>query len=188
MQPAVIPQSMIAERHRLGLDKKDEMWDGVLHMNEPGSFEHQRTELRLAALLLPLADRLGLTVLVEAGVFDPARADYSNYRTPDIVVVHPDAASERGVEGRAELVAEIRSPDDESFQKIRYYGRMGVRELLIIDRDTKDVRQWLNDGAGNLVEEPGPADGWRPLASLPVALRGGDGVLDVRVDDEERRV
>jgi hypothetical protein len=100
MQPAVIPQSMIAERRRLGLDQKDEMWEGVLHMNEPGSVDHQSTESDLIYVLRRVATQSGLLVLPETGVFDPSIPGYKDFRTPDVLVV------------------EIRSPGDESFEKI----------------------------------------------------------------------
>jgi hypothetical protein len=115
MQPAVIPQSMIVERRRLGLDHRDEMWEGVLHVNEPGNMDHQRTEARLVVVLHPLAEQLGLEAVPEAGVFDPDVAENRDFRTPDVLVVRPSTTSERGAEGAAELVIEIRSPGDESF-------------------------------------------------------------------------
>ena len=183
MVQAVIPESMIAERRRLGHDKKDEMWEGVLHMNDPGSYEHQRSEAELVVALHPVARRLGLVVLPEAGIFDPDVPDNKDFRTPDVIVVAPGATSRRGVEGRASLAIEIRSPGDESYEKIPFYGRVGVAELLIIDRDTKAVRRWVSD-SGHLVEAAAGASGWHDLAVLPVAMRGGEGILQVRVDDQ----
>jgi Uma2 family endonuclease len=181
MRPAMVPESLIDTRRRLGIDKQDEVWDGVVHMNEPGSFEHQRSEAGLLVALSRVARPLGLTVLPETGVFDPDVPDYKDFRTPDVVVVDPAAATQRGIEGRAALLVEIRCPGDESFEKIPFYGRVGVAELLIIDRDTKDVRRWLSLG-GQLDEVPAGPDGWHELHAIPVALRGSAGVLDVRID------
>lgn len=181
MQPAVVPQSLIAERRRLGLDRKDEMWEGVLHMNEPGSFEHQRLETRLARVLGPVTDPMDLEVVTDTGIFDPLVAEYTDFRTPDVVVVGRDAVSDRGVEGRATLAVEVRSPGDESYQKLDFYGRVGVRELLIIDRDTKAVRRWVNTG-GRLVEQPAGMDGRYRLDVLPVEIWGADGKLLVRTE------
>jgi hypothetical protein len=179
MQHVVMPEVLIAERRRLGLDKQDEMWDGVLHMNLPGNTNHQRIEMALARCLDPLAPQSGLELLVEAGLFDPAVKENKSFWVPDVVVFPPSIASDRGVEGQASLAIEIRSPGDESFEKIPYYSRIGVAELLIIDRDTRAVRRWLA-GAGGLVEVPAGEDGWHQLAALPAALRGGDGSLEVR--------
>ena len=181
MRPAMVPESLLETRRRLGIDKQDEVWEGVVHMNEPGSFEHQRTEGDLFLALRRVADPLGLIVLPEAGVFDPDVPDYKDFRTPDVVVAPRGAASDRGIEGQAALVIEIRSPGDESFEKIPFYGRVGVAEMLIVDRDSKEVRRWVN-GGGRLDEVPAGPDGWHELDSLPVAFRGADGSLEMRID------
>ena len=31
-----VPESLLAERRRIGADRRDEMWDGLLHMVQPG--------------------------------------------------------------------------------------------------------------------------------------------------------
>jgi Uma2 family endonuclease len=182
MQHVVMPEVLIAERRRLGLDKQDEMWDGVLHMNLPGNTNHQRIEGKLARCLAPLAEALGLELLAEAGLFDPAVNENKSFWVPDIVVFPPAVASERGVEGGATLAIEIRSPGDESFEKIPHYSRIGVAEMLIIDRDTRAVRRWLA-GSGGLAEVPASQGGWHQLAALPTALRGGKGSLEVRTGE-----
>jgi hypothetical protein len=41
---------------------------------------------------------------------------------------------------------EIYSPGDETYQKIDWYGEQGVRELVIINRDTKGVELYRHDG------------------------------------------
>src|SRR5277367_4786866 len=105
---------MLEERRRLGHDTQDEVWDGVLHMVPPASFRHQQFGLELAVVLRAIAKARGYLIAYEVGVLDPSRADFSNYRQPDITVVDPAHASERGVEGRAELIVEILSPNDES--------------------------------------------------------------------------
>jgi hypothetical protein len=35
------PQALLDERRRLGLDRRDEMWDGVLHVVPPPKDAHQ---------------------------------------------------------------------------------------------------------------------------------------------------
>jgi Uma2 family endonuclease len=182
MQHVVMPEVLLAERRRLGLDKQDEMWDGVLHMNLPGNTNHQRIERELTLRLDPLARRLGLELLTEAGLYDPGIEEKQSFWVPDLMLFPPVIASDRGVEGRATLVIEIRSPGDESFEKIPHYSRIGVAELLIIDRDTRAVRRWLA-GAGGLAEVPASEDGWHQLAALPAALRGGDGSLELRTGE-----
>ncbi|MHB1535935.1 MAG: Uma2 family endonuclease [Acidimicrobiales bacterium] len=177
-----VPEHLLAERHRLGLDTADEMWEGELHMVPTAKDEHYRIEVELVVLLMPLAKARGLHVRNEAGLYDPTVPDNTSYRVPDLMVFGDEARSERGAEGRARLVVEIRSPGDESFQKIPFYGRMGVAEMLIIDRDTKEVRRWVGDD-GELIEHLVPLGEWHALDALPVSLRGKAGRLQVRVGE-----
>jgi Uma2 family endonuclease len=177
------PEVLIAERRRLGLDKQDEMGDGVLHINLLGNTNHQRIERELALRFDPLARQLGLELLMKAGLFDPAVEEDMSFWVPDVVVFPPAVASDCGVEGRVTLAIEIRSPGDESFEKIPYYSRVGVVELLIIDRDKRTVRRWVA-GVDGLAEVPAGEDGWHQLAALPAALRGGGGSLEVRIGED----
>jgi Uma2 family endonuclease len=164
-----VPDSLLAERRQLGLDRRDEMWEGELHMVPPPKEVHGRIATWFAAMLWPLARAAGLRVSSETGVFDPAVADFSSYRVPDVVVYGPSATSERGVEGRAELVVEVRSPSDESYQKLPFYERVGVAEVLIMERDGS-LRRWRGVG-GRRVEEVAAPGAWMALDTLPVRLR-----------------
>lgn len=149
------PESLIAERHRLGHDLFDEVWEGEYHMVPFPTNEHQRMLLRLSVLLNPLAEDAGLEVRTQFGLYDPDVPDDSDYRGPDVVLFRPEHATERGVEGRAELVIEVRSPHDESFAKLGFYERVGVQEFLIVDRDTKALHHWVRQH-GRLVETDTP--------------------------------
>jgi len=138
-----VPEALVEERRRLGIDGRDEMWEGVLHMVPPPFDRLQRLEAKLLLALAPPAQRLGLVTTVETGVF---RAD-NDYRVPDLVISRSEDRSERGIEGRAELVIEIRSPNDETYQKIDWYLSVGVREVVVIDRDTLGVTRFGSNGA-----------------------------------------
>lgn len=129
-----VDAALLAERTRLGLDGRDEMWDGELHMVPPANGDHQRFGTRLFRVLVELADQRGLLMTGETGSFRAA----DDYRVPDWAVYRPDQASHRGMEG-AELVIEIRSPGDESMAKIPWHLARGCGEVLIVDRDTLDV-------------------------------------------------
>ena len=107
-----IDERMLAERSRLGLDHRDEMWEGVLHVVPQPLARHQRLETELAAVLLRLRDR-GMRAAVEMSFF----GDDADYRVPDVAVYRPEHEVRRGIVG-AELVVEIRSPGDESDAKI----------------------------------------------------------------------
>jgi Uma2 family endonuclease len=175
-----VPQAMLDERRRLGHDKHDEMWDGVLHMVPPAGGPHQKRGSRLMSRLIRLAEPLGLDATYETGVFEPGRND--NYRVPDNVVFRPSSFSERGVEGRAELVVEFRSPNDESYEKLPFYASMEVQEVLILDKSHVDLRH-LVDGAYVPTEPDG--DGWFAIRCVPMKLRGAsEGQIEVAWDDQ----
>ncbi len=177
-----VPEHFLVERRRLGHDRFDEMWEGVLHMVPPPGSAHQTLSPRLIALLLPHAETLGLVVLVEAGLFDPDVPDFTNFRQPDVVVAHPDHISKRGVEGVAVLAVEIRSPNDETYEKLDFYGRVGVAELLVIDQNAATIERFVNRD-GRLLLTTADPEGWVPLDGLGLRLR----LLDDRPVIEPRR-
>jgi Uma2 family endonuclease len=122
-----VPEAMLNERRRLGLDGRDEEWNGVLHMVPPPGGPHQEMGVELLMVLGPLAKRCGLQPRYETGLF---RAT-DDYRVPDQLYCRPEQLSDRGAEG-AELVMEIRSKGDETYEKIGFYAIVGVQEMLIV--------------------------------------------------------
>jgi len=168
------PQALLDERASKGLDRRDEMWDGVLHVVPPAQGRHQDIGSQFVAMLQPLARGCGLKYLYETGVFRPGRDD--DYRVPDNLVCSPDVMSERGVEGAAHAVVEIASPGDESYDKIGWYLDVGVREVVIVDRDTLVVEVFRSvDGRGE------------PVRADDTTLRAL-GVRFMRVDGDHLRV
>lgn len=121
------PQAMLDERRRLGLDGRDEMWDGVVHMVPPAGGPHQRLGSKFFLAVGPLAERRGLVPLMETGLFRST----DDYRVPDQLYCLPEHFSERGAEG-AELVVEVRSDGDETYRKIPFYGTVGVQEMIVL--------------------------------------------------------
>jgi Uma2 family endonuclease len=162
------PEALLEERRQKGLDVFDEMWEGVLHMVPAPSGPHQRLAHRLGATLVPFADSKGLVASHETGLYRPG-ADESDYRVPDLVYARPEHASDRGVEGRAELAVEIRSPRDETYAKLGFYAEAGVQELLVVDRDTYALELFVLRGATLHAALP-DASGAVLLSSLGVSL------------------
>ena len=142
------------ERARTGADRWDEVWEGILHMAPAPSTEHQRLEAELLQALVQVIRRTGRgTVFSQANVADPVD-QMDDYRVPDIaVVLHESTATiaEHYISGGPDLVVEIRSPNDETYEKISFYERLGVRELLIIDRDEKSFELYRQE-AGRLTQ------------------------------------
>jgi Uma2 family endonuclease len=177
-----VPSSLLAERARWGIDVLDEMWEGELHLVPPPSEEHQRIGMELSVVLHSAVQGTGLVVRYETGLFDPHAPGASSYRVPDLVVFAAGQRSDRGVEGEAALVVEIQSPGDESFDKLDFYRRVGVAEVLMIDRDTKEVRHWHR--AGDTLAEVDPESGTpAALSGLAVTFQAVDGTLVVSTPD-----
>lgn len=151
-----VPQAWLDERRRKGLDSSDELWDGELHVVPPASEPHQDLGSGLLVILRDLAIPREMRATYETGVFRPGTED--DYRVPDLVVTRLADRSTRGVEGRAVLAVEIRSPDDETYQKFDFYAAVGVEHLLVIEPTTRAVELYRNDGA-RLVRTDADPDG-----------------------------
>jgi len=177
-----MPQEWLDERHRLDLDRKDEMWDGVLHIVPPASSEHNELGADLMRLLGRLAAARGLRRFVEPGIFDPDVQSMTSYRVADLGFARPEHVTRRGIEGRAVLVVEILSAWDESYEKLPYYRRVGVEELLYVDQSTRAFEVRRPDGDGWAVVGADP-DGGVELSSLGVGLRTAGNRLHVRTPD-----
>ena len=137
-----VPQALLDERRARGADRWDEMWEGELHMVPPPSEQHQAIGSALFVALTPLAAARGLVARYETGLFRPGVDD--DYKVPDQVYVRPELRSQRGIEGGASLVVEILSPNDETYQKLDWYARVGVNEVLVIDPETRGVELFAN--------------------------------------------
>lgn len=139
------PDHWLEERRRLGLDHKDEVWDGVLHVVPPPASGHQLFGSALERVLDPLAASHGLRVLREGGVFGRDAGD-KNYRVPDLSLVHPKYLSKRGIEARAELAVEILSPGDESRDKLPFFAACEIPEVWLVDPETRIVEVYVLHG------------------------------------------
>lgn len=165
-----VPQSVLEDRRRKGLDKRDELWDGVVHLVPPAGELHQRIGGKLFALLLPLAERRGLRAYYETGLF---RTE-SDYRVPDQVYTRPEVTSERGVEEGADLVVELVSPGDETYDKIDWYAARGVREMLIVHPGERRV-ELLRRVGDRLLPVTADAEGQVRSEVLGAAFGTADG-------------
>lgn len=138
----------LAQRRSRGLDRWDEMWEGVLHMTPAPSVEHQRILVRIIGFMEPRLRTAGRGRLV-AGI--NVFRETSDYRIPDLTFVAAARAHilhEDGVRGGGpDAVIEIRSPEDETFEKRPFFAALGVREVIVIDRDTKRPEVYRLDGS-----------------------------------------
>src|SRR5688572_7431803 len=133
-----VDPSLLEQRRRLGLDRFDEMWEGVLHVSAAPASEHQRIVEELLIFLKPLLRRTQRGVLrSQINVFDEA-SPVENYRIPDLTFVaagREALVAEDGIrKGGPDAVIEVRSPGDESYEKLPFYAKLGIRKVLIVDR------------------------------------------------------
>jgi Uma2 family endonuclease len=139
-----VPEALIEERRRTGAECWDELWDGELHIAPPPSGLHQRVGMELAMVLNPLAKARGLVGSYETGLFRPGTD--LDYRVPDQVYARPELATERGVDGPAELVVELISPGDETYAKLGFYADLGVGEVLVVHPEERRVELFVARG------------------------------------------
>lgn len=174
VDPTGILGGWLKQRECDGLDHRDEMWNGVLHLVPAPKSEHGDIQAWLFEYLVSRAQAQGLSLRFERGVY----AGDDDYRVPDLVAASSDRRSERGFEVPVELVIEILSPGDETMDKIPWYSEHGIGELLVIHRDTKLVRRWTYGPTGLVEHRPRfhfEEMSWHELRSIPGVRIGGTG-------------
>ena len=134
-QPAAIEQ-LLQQRARLDLDRRDEVWEGVVHMIPPPRHEHERLAVKLVGVLDPLADAAGLELTGTVGI----GKGKDDYRVPDLALHRPGYAPQW--HPTAALVVEIVSPGDKTWDKLGFYAAHHVDKLLIVDPAKRKV-DWL---------------------------------------------
>jgi Uma2 family endonuclease len=74
-----------------------------------------------------------------------------DYRVPDVVVILAAGTAEDQetcFRGAVDFVVEITSPGDRTYEKLPFYSRLGVRELLIVNRQSWTLELYRNQGNG----------------------------------------
>ena len=125
-------------RRRYGLDRWDEVWEGVYVMSPLPNNQHQVFGTRIAAALTVALPPERATVLGGCNVSDRGEGWKKNYRCPDVAVyLAGNPAEDCGTHWRGgpDLAVEIVSPGDRSRKKLPFYAKVGTREVLILDRD-----------------------------------------------------
>jgi len=146
---------VLAERRASGLDRWDEVWEGVYVMPPFPNDEHQAIQAEFVAILQTVVGWAGLGQ-VRAGVNVSDRTDdwTQNYRCPDVAVFFNGCHAENHGTfwlGGPDFAVEIVSPEDSSRQKLDFYASVGVRELLIVDRAPWRLELYRLE-AGRMVE------------------------------------
>jgi Uma2 family endonuclease len=149
------------------------MWEGVLHMLPMPNREHQELEWAMETYLrLRWARPQRARVYHNINVASPGGWPH-DYRIPDLVLVSPerfDIDRNDYFEGAPDVVVGIRSPGDETYEKLEFYAHLGVPEVWVIDRDTKAPEVYVLE-AGRYELRAADLDGWVRSPSTRIELR-----------------
>jgi hypothetical protein len=132
---AEVPEALLDARRRSGLDRYDEMWEGVLYLAVAPRRRHQRVVAALIAALHDPAESAGLSVEDGINVCNPERP-FDDYRIPDLVVIDPDAPTvgdDFGATGGIALAVEVPSPHQDAEAKLAFYAARRVAHVLLVD-------------------------------------------------------
>jgi Uma2 family endonuclease len=126
---------LLYRRKQLDLDRADEMWEGVLHVNPTPYGRHGLVLRQLAAILDGPSRAAGLLPMADFNL-----GTKGNYRVPDGGILR--SGPDRLYYPTAVLVVEVVSPKDESWAKLPFYAAHEVDEVLIVDPMKHEVH-WL---------------------------------------------
>lgn len=169
-----VSPSVLQERARKGIDRYDEMWDGVLHMPLAANREHLNFEGELETWLrMRWAYRPGYRVYHGPNVASVGGWPDYDYRIPDLVLLTPESSAvdhNEYFEGAPTVVIEIRSPGDETMEKMPFYAKLGVPEVWVFGRDTREPTLWVLSEGSYEEQQPNTA-GWLISAATDIQFR-----------------
>jgi Uma2 family endonuclease len=154
-------EELLEQRRRTGVDKHDEVWEGVYHVIPGPDIAHALVAQQLAVLLDAPARANGLVVSTEFNL----GVSKDNYRVPDLGV-HRDPQLTVWVPTAA-IAVEVLSPDDDTWKKLPFYARHRVDELLIVDPADRSVT-WLGLHGGE----------YRPIEHSGVLAMGASALTE----------
>jgi Uma2 family endonuclease len=139
VQDPIIARQLRAEREKTDGAKHDEVWDGVYVIWPLPDNQHRLIASRLWEAFDALLEHAGGgIVFCGCNVSDREEGWTYNFREPDVAVfLGGTRAKDCGTHwyGGPDLAVEIISPDDLAREKRSFYAKIGVRELLLVDRD-----------------------------------------------------
>ena len=149
------------QRKAWGSDHHDEVWQGVYFMAPLPNNEHQELISGLTFIFGTAIANAGLGKVFPGVNLAGCDEDWErDYRAPDVVVfLNSGAAVNRDTHwtGAADFVVEITSPGDRTHEKVPFYSRLGVRELLIVDRQSWTLELYRHQAGGlEKVGQSGP--------------------------------
>jgi hypothetical protein len=176
LEPTVVKE-WIRERQQHGIDQHDEVWEGVYVVPPLANNSHQALVGGLNAVFHEVVFIGGRGQVFPGANISARRIGWEqNFRCPDIVVVLKDGLAIDCIThwwGGPDFLVEIESPKDETEEKIPFYSKLKVRELLIIHRDTRQLRLYRHNGQELALVKPSRFQGGQWLLSevVPLAFR-----------------
>jgi Uma2 family endonuclease len=150
VQDKWLERRLIAQRRAWGVDGHDEVWEGIYVMSPLADNVHQELVAGITTALQIAIGWEGLgKVFPGVNVTDRVPKWKKNYRAPDVVVIlHGSAAVSHGTfwTGPLDFVVEILSRGDRSRKKLPFYSKIGVREVLLVDRNPWRLSLYRHDG------------------------------------------
>jgi hypothetical protein len=137
-----VARELVARRKALGHDLYDEMWEGVYVVVPAGDLKHGRAQALLLIALGQQTQRLGLVTLGPVNI-----GEASNYRIPDVAVVQTAGGLDDVYLPTALIVAEVRSPGDDTYEKFGFYHAHGVQEIIVALPAAEQVELWARNPA-----------------------------------------
>lgn len=138
-----VTEKLIRERRERGIDGFDEVWEGVYVVSPLANLEHQWIAGQFTSILDEVVVRTELgRVYPGANVSDRDDDWMQNFRVPDVVVVLKGGKArdcDTHLCGGPDFLIEILSLYDKSYDKLDFYAKIGVRELLLVDPDSRGV-------------------------------------------------
>ena len=179
---------VLRERRESGADRFDEVWDGVYVVSPLPDDEHQDLSLSLGSAFHTAIQLTGSGVVrCGVNVSDRDKGWTKNYRCPDVVAYlqgNPAINKKTHWVGGPDFAVEVISPYDRSRQKLDFYAKVDVRELLLLERKPWSLELYrLAGGRLALVGRSSPDDP-RTVASevVPLSFRLVDGDPRPRVE------
>jgi Uma2 family endonuclease len=177
VQDANLAESLVEDRRRKGLDRHDEVWEGMYVVMPFPDVEHQRLASGIGRHLGgPVEDELGGQVFVGVNVSDRVTGWTKNFRCPDVAIYLPGNPARQYRThwlGGPDTGIEIVSPNDRSRDKLGFYAAVNTRELLIVDRDPWALEMYRRQRGKMKLIGRGTRSSARPLESdvLPLSWR-----------------
>jgi hypothetical protein len=139
VMPIAISQLM-RFRALTGADRFDEMWEGVLPSHAS----------RLLGFFIEVwCPASGGAAVTQVNVSTQERWD-QDYRIPDVSVMLPDRVPQgEAMFVRPNVVFEVRSPGDETYEKLSFYAAVGVEAVVGVE-----LRAESTDGGSSLRSDP----------------------------------